>query len=268
MNKKIPDANTHIIRNHLRDNSGDGYVWFLFMTIVLLLLFGALFAIMSTAANTRDIRTGVDEAAADVFAEMRESAYDRLTDGATDFSEQLFAPSNYEVMQMFASHLSADFHGEGLTPYIQKTSVRGRLAYRIDNMEFYYIDEINNNRPGKAFLGDITGDKIVDDNDMILAREYYEEYKSDPASFPIEKLEIVDLDDDGIFDESDLALLQGLIQYFATHPQSSLESETEKSSALLMITFRLTIPKEFGSVSFGNSIDTYAYTSIFSVKAA
>ncbi len=268
MNKKLSLTKGNIIKQHLQDNSGDGYIWFLFMTIVLLLLFGALFTVMQTAANTRDIRTGIDEAAADVFAEMREDAYDRLTDGATDFSEQLFAPSNYEVMEMLASHLDADFHGDGLTPYIEKLSARGRVAYRIDNLEFYYLDEINNIRQGKSFLGDINGDKIVDATDMNLAREYYEEYKSNPGSFPSDKMELVDLDDNHTFNEKDLALLQGLIQYFATHPQSSLEGNTEKSSALLMITFQLSIPKEFGSVDFGDSIDTYAYTSIFSVKAA
>lgn len=258
MNKKLSLNRGSVLKNHLQDNSGDGYIWFLFMTIVLLLLFGALFTVMSTAVNTRDIRTGIDEAAADVFAKMREDAYDRLTDGATDFSDELFAPSNYEVFEMLASHLNADFHNDGLTPYIEKLSARGRTAYRIDNLEFYYLDEINR--------GDINEDNVVDANDMNLAREYYEEYESNPDEFT--KLQLVDLDKNAIFDENDLALLQGLILHFATHPSSSLESGTEKSSALIVITLRLTIPKEFGSVNFGDSVDTYAYTSIFSVKDA
>ena len=56
------------LKKHLTSHNGDGYIWFLFITMILLLIFGALVVSMTTSVNMRDIRDSVDHAASDVFA--------------------------------------------------------------------------------------------------------------------------------------------------------------------------------------------------------
>jgi hypothetical protein len=82
-------------------------------------------------------------------------------------------------------------------------------------------------------------------------------------------LELCDIDNNQMFNEDDLALLEGLIEYWALYNTSygaSLTDAKNRSSALLMITFDLTVPKRFGTINFGESRNNYAYHSTFSVK--
>ena len=78
--------NTTLITQHLRSNNGDGYIWFLFMTVAFLLIFGALFTVMTTAINMREVRTSVDQATMDMFAEIRKLDYQQLVDGNSDLA--------------------------------------------------------------------------------------------------------------------------------------------------------------------------------------
>ena len=254
--------NATFAKNHLNNNSGDGYIWFLFMTVAFLMLFGALFTIMSTAVNMRNIRNNVDEAANDLFVEVREVAYDKITDGATNYS--FTDLSNADMLQKFATHLNATYNGSGLQPFVYKTDARDQLAYRIDNFDFTYIPQVNSIDHGESYkIGDVDHNHQVDATDVALIIEYITE--NNPKGWPLDR---VDLNSDLRVDEKDIRLCKGLIDYFAEHPEASLEDSSDKKSALLMITFRVTVDISYGTMYFGTSVDDYYYYSTMSFKAA
>lgn len=254
--------NATFAKEHLKSNSGDGYTWFLFMTVAFLLIFGALFTIMSTAVNMRNVRNTVDEAANDVFVEIRETAYDKITDGATNYS--FTDLSNPDVLRMMATHLNATYNGSGLHPFVYKLDARNQMAYRIDNFEFTYIPQVNSIDNGQTYkIGDVDHNHVVDNTDVALIIEYITE--NNPKGWPLDR---VDLNSDRIVNEKDIRLAKGLVDYFKEHPNASLEGEDEKKSALLMMTFQVTVDISYGSVKFGNSVDDYYYYSTFSFKAA
>lgn len=268
MKKVFSLVKTHIQDNatratdHLKSNRGDGYIWFLFMTVAFLLIFGALFTIMYTAVDMKNIRNDVDEAANDVFTQVREVAYDKITDGATNYS--FTDLTNADVMKMMATHLNAQYSGSGLTPFIYKLDERNQLAYRIDNFEFTYIPQVNSLDDGKTYkVGDVSQDGVVDNTDVILIIEYITE--NNPKKWPLER---VDLNNDNIADRKDVLLCEGLAEYYVEHPEDSLESEEQKKSALLMITFQVTVDISYGTMQFGQSVDNYHYYSVMSFKAA
>ncbi|MBQ8806233.1 MAG: hypothetical protein IJZ68_07075 [Bacteroidaceae bacterium] len=256
--------NATFAKDHLKSNSGDGYTWFLFMTVAFLLIFGALFTIMYTAVDMRDIRDDVDQAAMDVFADVRETAYDKITDGATNYS--FTDLTNADVMRMMATHLNATYNGDGLKPFIYKLDARNKLAYRIDNFEFTYIPQVNSLDDGKSYkIGDVDRDGNVNQTDVDLIIEYIETYPDNPKNLTKEQ---VDLNGDNLVCEKDILLAEGLMDYYVEHPEYSNESEEEKKSALLMITFQVTVDIEYGTYTFGKSVDNYHYYSILSFKAA
>lgn len=268
MKKVFSTVRTHLqdnatfAKDHLKSNSGDGYVWFLFMTVAFLLIFGALFTIMYTAVDMRNIRNTVDEAANDVFTEIRETAYDKITDGATNYS--FTDLSNTDVLQMMANHLGATYNGSGLHPFVYKLDAHNKMAYRIDNFEFTYIPQVNSLDDGESYkIGDVDRNHVVDANDVNLIIEYITE--NNPKNWPLDR---VDLNSDRIVDVKDVRLAKGLVDYFKEHPNDSLEGENEKKSALLMITFQVTVDISYGTMQFGNSVDDYYYYSTFSFKAA
>lgn len=250
---------THTIRQHLKDNSGDGYTWMLFMTLALLLIFGALFLIMSSAINMRDIRNNIDEAADFVFTDVKESAYDRLTNGSTNYSFTI--KNEQDIMASMAEKLNAQLNEHDSAPYISKIGDGHRLSYQISDMYFEYIPGVILNS-GKI-LGDINNDNTVNKQDLMLAQAYID--GENPTGVT---LALVDVNDDGVANNKDIRLLKGLIKYFEEHPIDSLESAEEKSSALLMLTFKVTVPIKYGTVNFGNDVDEYSYCSAFSFKAA
>ena len=256
--------NATFVKDHLKSNRGDGYTWFLFITVAFLLVFGALFTIMSTAVEMRNIRDDVDEAAMDLFAEVREVAYDKITDGATNYS--FTDLSNTDLMQMMAAHLGATYDSSGLSPFIYKLDARNQMTYRIDNFEFTYIAQVNSLDDGQSYkVGDVDLNHVVDEIDVALIQEYIDTYPTNPQNLP---LNLVDLNKDTIVNQKDVLLAQGLVKYFIEHPQSSLENEEEKRSALLMITFQVTVNIEYGTMQFGQSVDSYHYYSTMSFKAA
>lgn len=94
---------TSFMKKHLKDNSGDGYIWLLFLTVALLLVFGALFTVMNNAMQMRAIRNDVDTAAEYVFKFVREDAYDKLTNGSTDYTYANL--SDGQVLSLFGMYL-------------------------------------------------------------------------------------------------------------------------------------------------------------------
>lgn len=259
--KEHMNDNRTVVREHLRSNSGDGYIWFLFITVAFLLVFGALFTIMSTAVNMKTIRTDVDEVALDVFAEIREVSYDSLTDGATNFSDTNL--SSTDIMRMMAKHLGATFDNTGLHPRIYKNDARGNLDYEITNLQFQYIDQTTSSLTAVK-KGDIDRNGNVDDSDTGFVEAYL---AGDEIPDSIDVMDM-DLNGDKSIDRKDLLLLKGLVDYFKLHPEDSLESIDKRRSALLMITFEVKVPIDFGTVHLGTSVDEYFYHSLLSFKAA
>lgn len=260
---KTQRRNPSFLIQHLKSNNGDGYIWFISMTVVFLLMFGALFTIMQTAANTRDIRNSVDEAARDVFTEIREIAYDKITDGATDYTntaDVLSKMSDYYVMELMANHLDANFRGNGLTPFIEQYDAGGRVEYEIANFSFEYIDQITSYNDGEK-RGDVDKDGEVNDQDLTLLQEYI-----DGVAPEWIMLVDVDLNRDNSVNKKDVMMLEGLIKYFATHPKDSLESSADRSSAFLMITFTVNIPVDFGTINLDAVSEACAYYSTMSFK--
>lgn len=290
--KNWGNAQLTYAKGHIQDNSGDGYIWFLFMTIVLLLVFGALFTIMATAVNMRDIRVNVDEAASEVFADIRTAAYDKLTNGSTDFTDDAFGENKDQnenllnatsVAKQFADYLGADCNTSDLNTKIEKLDSRGRVAYSIENLHIHYIDDIHkkySSEDGQSSrtLGDLNGDGNITEFDLMIldaGLKLYAQGQKFPITVEVNEktyelsLELCDIDNNNMFDESDLGLLEGLIEYWALYNTSyevSLTDAKNRSSALLMITFDLTVPKRFGTIDFGESKNNYAYHSTFSVK--
>lgn len=256
--------NATFAKDHLKSNRGDGYTWFLFITVAFLLIFGALFTIMYTAVEMRNIRDDVDEAAMDLFAEVREVAYDKITDGATNYS--FTDLSNPDLMRMMATHLGATYDGSGLSPFIYKLDARNQMTYRIDNFEFTYIPQVNSLDNGQSYkVGDVDLNHVVDEVDVALIQEYIDTYPDNPKDLP---LNLIDLNHDNTVNKKDVLLAKGLAEYFTEHPQTSIEDEDEKKSALLMITFQLAVNIEYGTMQFGQSVDSYHYYSTMSFKAA
>jgi hypothetical protein len=200
----------------------------------------------------------------DLFVEVREVAYDKITDGATNYS--FTDLSNHDLMKIMATHLNAQYDNSGLTTFIYKLDARNQVAYRIDNFEFTYIHQINSLDDGQSHkVGDVNLDHVVDEVDVELIQEYIDTYPKNPHNL---SLELIDLNKDNTVDKKDVLLAKGLAEYFIEHPQSSLENEEQKKSALLMITFQVTVNIEYGTMQFGQSVDTYHYYSTMSFKAA
>jgi hypothetical protein len=290
--KNWGNAQLKCAKEHVQDNSGDGYIWFLFMTIVLLLVFGALFTIMATAVNMRDIRVNVDEAASEVFSDIRTEAYDKLTNGSTDFTDDALANndnqngnilSEFRVAQQFAEYLGAYYNTGDVNTKIEKLDSHGRVAYSIENLHIHYIDDIHKKYSSAdglsaRTLGDLSGDDNITELDLMIldaGLKMYAQHDTFPLTVEVKEieyilsLELCDIDNNQMFNEDDLALLEGLIEYWALYNTSydaSLTDAKNRSSALLMITFDLTVPKRFGTINFGESRNNYAYHSTFSVK--
>jgi hypothetical protein len=291
--KNWGNAQLKCAKEHVQDNSGDGYIWFLFMTIVLLLVFGALFTIMATAVNMRDIRVNVDEAASEVFSDIRTEAYDKLTNGSTDFTDDALANndgqngnilSEFRVAQQFAEYLGAYCNTGDVNTKIEKLDAHGRVAYSIENLHIHYIDDIHKKYSSgedglsARTLGDLSGDDSITELDLMIldaGLKMYAQHDTFPLTVEVKEmeyilsLELCDIDNNQMFNEDDLALLEGLIEYWALYNTSygaSLTDAKNRSSALLMITFDLTVPKRFGTINFGESRNNYAYHSTFSVK--
>lgn len=255
--------NTTLISQHLRNNNADGYIWFLFMTIAFLLIFGALFTVMTTAINMREIRTSIDQAAMDMFAEIRELDYQYLVDGNTDVvgwyddkSYGMWHDSDY-LYNRLSSHLGATYNNSGLTPYIYKLDTSGNKDYQIENIKCLLLDDT-------IFfedMYDLNYDGIINNLDLdIVVRIVNGEEIPEVESWQ------ADINMDEEINAADISCMNAVIEYYTIYHNT--DQSMQRNSILLIVSFDVTVPIQYGSIDFGESTDTYTYNSLLSFKPA
>lgn len=243
----------HIIK-HLKDNSGDGYIWFIVIIIVFLIMFGAIFNLLETNIAMRNLRTEIDQAAEDVYADIREVAYGNLTAGATDNTFTAYTAN--QIAELYAQKLNANISWEGGHPVLTRDGKSGR-QFAISNLSYMYIDRVKEHGSSRYSLGDLNKDDYVNDADLQLLMAYLED-----TTIPI-TVHDYDVNRDGEVSILDKPVLEALIRYYAQF-NGSVKSET--SSALLLITMDVSVPIKYGTFDFGESTDSYFYVTTLTVK--
>lgn len=261
----------NVLKRHLKSNSGDGYISFIVILFVLLLVFGLLATIMTMAINTRSIRKNIDEAAQDVFDEIKRGAYDKITNGAVDYSYTSYSDS--ELALMFYQHLGATLEEDadfGSNPVFTHTNARGRVDYQIEDLHFDYLPQVvkysetnlNEAVTVSYKVGDVNNDGNVNSAD-------YDALKQALEINSFGSLVRCDINGDGLIDSRDLLILQELVKYHESLPgDKTLDDSSNRSAAMIVVTFKLTIPLRFGTFDFGNDADDYSYSLVLSFKPA
>lgn len=256
-------GNATLITQHLRSNEADGYIWFLFMTVAFLLIFGALFTVMTTAINMREIRTSIDQATMDMFAEIRKLDYKYLVDGNTDeagwYGDESYAmwhESDY-LYNKLSSHLGATYNNSGLNPYIYKLDTHGNLDYQIENIKCLLLDDT-------IFWEesyDLNYDGVIDNLDLdVVVRTVNGEEIPEVESWQ------ADINQDGEVNAADISCMNAVIEYYTIYHNT--DQSMQRNSILLIVSFDVTVPIQYGSIDFGESTDTYTYNSLLSFKPA
>lgn len=250
-----------LVKSHFKDNSGDGYIWFLSILVITLILFAAIFNILDTSIAAKNVRTEIDAAAEDVYADIRETAYDTLTQGTT--AQSFTSYSNVDVAEMFAAKLNADSTLVGISPVITKTSSSGQTLYTITDFSFTYVD--NTDSPSATYhtykVGDINRDNTIDGSDLSLAENIFETRIVPDGCFWLD----LDINKDGIVEEKDIELLGSIVEYYSSYDQTS---HYTTSVSLLIISFRMETPIKFANFDFGTSNEMYSYTTSLTFKPA
>lgn len=261
----------NVLKKHLKSNSGDGYISFVIILFVLLIVFGLLVTIMSTAVNTRNIRRNIDEAAQDVFDEIKRGAYDKITNGAVDYSFTSY--SDDELALMFYKHLGATIEESddfGSNPAYVHKNARNRVDYKIEDLHFDYLPQVvkyNETGIGDAVsinykVGDVNNDGNVDDSD-------YTAFRDALNINTFGALVRCDINGDGNINSRDLLILEKLVEYHKSLPgDTTLDNSANRSAAMIVVTFKLTIPLRFGTFDFGADADEYSYSLVLSFKPA
>lgn len=277
--------------SHLGSNSGEGYLWFIFVLLSLMLVFGAILNTLDTAINARKIRNEVQAASEEVLGNIKVVHYDNLSAGATDFAQLVGTPK--DVAESLAEKLGADLSISWGEPVLTKKDEKGRESYKISNVEIDYISRINGNENfyyGENLLpfdpslgdtyfedmtikGDIDRDGKVTETDVTLAQKYVngEEptytilvgYQS-PNWTPVYKtfsvtLSDVDIDKNGEADGKDIALFKALVTLYAYQ-----EGHKDAATSLLLVTFELEMPVRVGTFEFRTHKNTYSYPMMLS----
>ena len=247
------------IQKHLSDNAGEGYIWFLSILIVILMLFAAIYNVIDTSIAAKNIRTEIDAAAEDVYGNIREAAYDSLIRGTTAYSFTSY--SSGDIAELFARKIGADVSYSGLVPTVRKNSKQGQWMYSITDFSYAYID----NSPTATGtyhtyqVGDINRDGEINDDDLDLATEIYTTHVVPAGCFWLD----LDINRDGNVTDKDLELLASIIEYYASYNQAA---HYQTSVALLVISFRLEMPIKFANFDFGTTTEQFSYTSSLTVK--
>ena len=265
----------------LKSNKGDGYIWFIGMTVVLLLFFGALFGVMKVASDTRETRQEIDAAAAEVMEDVRhklgatattQDNYDKLIKASFDGTHVDF--TNSELFTKFAEALHQQI--DPATDTITKLDAKENPAYIISNFDYLYMPslyEYNNNARRTKVIGDWNLDGTVNSLDLALLNNYItKDVKAELLNnvADLNNDEVIneddvkiwlDLNEDNSVDEADIVIEQKIVLYFETNP-----TITSGTSAMIVISFDIEIPINLGAYTFGSSKDRYTYPFIYSFK--
>lgn len=250
-----------IIKNHIKANDGAGYIWFLSVLIVVLLMFTAIYNILDVTIAAKNMRTEIDAAAENVFSDIRKSAYDALIKGSTEYSFSSY--SNADIADMYADKLGAAIEYEGVDRVIKKTSSEGKTLYTISNLTYTYIDLSTDTSTYYVYsVGDIDHDNDIDNDDLTLANEIYT-----TNVVPVGTVwRDLDIDQNGLVEARDLTLLESIVEYFEAYNQPSHYST---SVSMLIIAFDLVNPIKFASFEFDPApAKTYSFVTTMSVKPA
>ena len=189
---------------HLNDKSGEGYITLLTILLVIFIYFGAIFALMSNLVNARNIKQQVDAAAADVFADVKQNAYDAITDANMDFS---FADlTDAQLMQMYGEKLHSTYWLDGLERKITSVDSKGRIAYTISSFTYTYIDHVGDD-DGKILRGDVNGDEDLNYADRDIAEAYIKGLNPKKTNGSDVELSDVDMNNDGVANNTDISII-------------------------------------------------------------
>lgn len=276
---------------HLRSNSGEGYLWLIFVMLSLMLVFGAILNTLDTTINARKIRNEVQAASEEVLGNIKEVRYDNLSSGATDFATLVGSPKS--IAESLATKLGAEMDMSWGVPVITKLDEKGRKSYAISNIAVEYISRINGNENfyygesllpfdpslGDAYFedmaikGDINKDGKATEEDVVLAQKFVNGEEptytiltgyQNPGWVPIYKtfsvsLSDVDVDKNGKADGKDIAIFKALVTLYAYQ-----DGHKDAATSLLLVTFELQMPVQVGTFTFREHKSTYSYPMMLS----
>lgn len=269
-----------VISAHIKQNSAEGYIWFLLLLFTLMLAFGGILNIVDTTVEMKNIKAEVTTAAEDVFADIRKNSYDQLSSGATDHSTVTL--SKLDALKMFSSALRTELSYEGLNPVLSKNNEKGTSAYRISNFDLRYISRINGNEntytgddlihfTGEEYgyesdtvlLGDVNRDGKLSEADTELAQAFvdgknptYEKPVGSEMVVIAVSTADVDVDEDGVTTSKDVALIKAFVSFYEYQMAHS-----DTGTAMLMISFDLEVPLQIGTFSYATHEKSYSFTT-------
>ena len=247
------------IKQHLRDNRAEGYIWFIVIMLVFLVIMGAVFSVLNTTIVMKNIRTEVDAAAEDVYANIRQMSYGNLTAGATD--NTIPSLTDNEICAMYCEKLCATMDYDGFQPTVSLTDNNGKLRYSLTNFSYTYIDrteEANSGTFHTYLIGDLTHDGKVNDDDL----QWYYDYLDNPDAVYLPE---ADLNHDGNIWADDVGIVDSLSRYW---DKIDTPEHYQTSTALLLITFDLRVPISYGGIEFEDHVENCVYVTSLTVKPA
>lgn len=288
------------VKHLIKDNHGAGYIWFIGMTVVMLLFFGALFGVIKINVETKNIRQNIDNAVENVFVTVKHSAsnsygqelgrtdgsasdsYDALIKGATDntyvqltgnASEDpvgLINDQDYQFLKRLAQELNLDVDSYSS---IEKKDTKDNMIYKISNLKVTYIPSVystqeNSNTEtvqgtnARVIKYKIERGDLNNDNavDDVDITLLEKYLKGENPNGLI--LKEVDINQDGIANSEDVLVLQQIALFFAsTTPQY-------KAQAMYVVNFDLEVAINLGAYTFGTTTNRFSYPLVLTFKDA
>ena len=242
------------IKKHIKDNKGEQYLWMLTLAVIILLLFGIIFAMMTITIDLKNLTRDMQRASDSVFADIREFSYLNLMQGKTEYSQSEIL--TLEVMEKFSEELDADLNNGIIT----KRSAEDKLAYKISDFRYYYY-------PDNVLLtdvkkGDVNGDGVVTLADKQMASAYISgEFPKDKNGIAVAHAS-VDVNNDGFTDDIDVGIINELIKYYAIHEADP----STRDKGVVLLSFELSTPIRLGNMSFGDDERRATYSMSLTFK--
>jgi len=254
------------LRALINCNRGEGYIALILVLMCGLILFGGLYYVMSTSIALKQARRSVDLAAEEVFAEIRESGYQQLIKGSTDYINndatlKLATLSDDDIFGMFQAKVNGTAANLLGDKEIRVEKASGGLAYTVSSIDYTYIDDAS--KSANAYdVGDVNRDGLVNADDITAINAYI----ADPDNSGVAKV-YADVNVDDVVDAKDIALVTALIDYPLNFKDAGSDTYTTSTSKLV-ITLHMSVPMYFGDLDFGTAEDDYSYVLPLSFKAA